>query len=87
MTFQNGLSFQTLPQGARNLLAVEHIGPTIALRLYEDLGVDTLEKLWKATQQQRIRQLSGFGPRSEIRIKEAVESVLKRRNRQLNGVA
>lgn len=79
MTFHDGLFLQTLPPDVRALMQVEHIGPITAIRLHEELGVDSLEKLWRATQQQRIRQLPGFGPRSEARIQEAVEGILRRR--------
>lgn len=83
MTIQNGICMQTLPPGVRSLMTVEHIGPYMAIRLYEELGIDTLEKLWWAAQQQRIRHLPGFGARSEARIKEAVEKLLKGRQKVL----
>jgi DNA polymerase (family 10) len=83
MTIQNGICMQTLPQGVRTLMAVEHIGPNMAIRLYEELGIDTLEKLWWAAHQQRIRRLPGFGARSEARIKEAAEKLLKGRQKVL----
>jgi DNA polymerase/3'-5' exonuclease PolX len=83
MTIQNGICMQTLPQGVRILMTVEHIGPNMAIRLYEELGIDTLEKLWWAAHQQRIRRLPGFGARSEARIKEAVEKMLKGRQKVL----
>jgi DNA polymerase (family 10) len=88
MTFQSGLYMQTLPAGIRALLAVEHIGPYTAIRLHEELSIDSLEKLWWAAQQQRIRRLSGFGPRSEARLKAAVEQILKNKKKiPLEGVA
>jgi DNA polymerase/3'-5' exonuclease PolX len=88
MTFFNGLSMQTLPPGVRALMAVEHVGPYTAIRLYEELGVDSAEKLWRAAQQQRIRHLPGFGVRSEVRLKEAAARLLKGdRPRPLDGVA
>jgi DNA polymerase (family 10) len=88
MTFYNDLFMQSLPPAVRSLMAVEHVGPHIATRLYEELGIDTLEKLWWAAQQQRIRKLPGFGVRSEARLKEAAAQVLgKQRNAQLGGVA
>jgi len=83
MTIQNGICMQTLPQGVRILMTVEHIGPNMAIRLYEELGIDTLEKLWWATHQQRVRHLPGFGARSEARIKAAVEQLLKGRQKVL----
>ena len=89
VTFQNGLCMQTLPQGVRALMAVEHIGPYTAIRLHEELDIDSLEKLLRAAQQQRIRQLPGFGPRSEARLKEAAQRLVKekRPERSLSGVA
>jgi DNA polymerase (family 10) len=88
MTIQNGICVQTLPQGVRTLMAVEHIGINTAIRLYEELGIDTLEKLWWAAHQQRIRHLPGFGPRSETRIKDAVEQLLKgKQNVPMHGAA
>lgn len=77
MTFHDGICLQTLPRDVRALMAVEHIGPITAIRLHEELGIDTLMKLWNAIQQHRIRALPGFGVRSEERIKQAVEPLLK----------
>ena len=41
MTINSGFYSQTLPQGVRTLMAVDHIGPYTAIRLYEELGIDT----------------------------------------------
>ncbi len=88
MTFSNGLCMQSLPPAVRSLMAVEHVGPHTATRLYEELGIDSPEKLWWAAQQQRIRKLPGFGVRSEARLKEAAARLSgKQRNAQLGGVA
>lgn len=81
MTFYNDLCMQSLPPGVRSLMAVEHIGPRTAIRLYEELGIDTAEKLESAAQQQRIRKVPGFGARSETRLKEAAEHLRKRRGK------
>ena len=88
MTFHNGLCMQTLPAGVRALMVIEHVGPYTAIRLYEELSIDSPEKLWWAAQQQRIRRLPGFGIRSETRLKEAVRHLLKgKKSQQLGGVA
>jgi len=88
MTFHNGLCMQTLPIGVRALMAVEHVGPYTAIRLYEELGIDNPEKLWVAAQQQRIRHLPGFGARSEARLKEAARHLLQSTQpRPLHGAA
>ncbi|MBV8695086.1 MAG: hypothetical protein JO183_06315, partial [Ktedonobacteraceae bacterium] len=58
------------------------------IRLHEELGIDSPEKLWRAAQQQRIRNLPGFGVRSEARLKDAAERLLKRnKNVRLDGAA
>ena len=88
MTFYNDLCMQSLPPAVRRLMAVEHVGPHSAVRLYEELGIDTPEKLWWAAHQQRIRKLRGFGVRSEERLKAAAERLLgKTEQTQLGGVA
>jgi DNA polymerase (family 10) len=88
MTFYNDFFMQGLPGGVRNLMAVEHVGLRTAIRLYEELGIDTPEKLWWAAQQQRIRKLSGFGARSEERLKEAAAQLRRGSNAaSLNGAA
>ena len=69
-------------------MAVEHVGARTAIRLYEELGIDTPEKLWWAAQQQRIRKLPGFGARSETRLKEAAARLHKgSHTASLNGAA
>ena len=88
MTFYNDLFMQSLPPAVRRLMAVEHVGPRSAIRLYEELGINTPEQLWWAAHQQRIRKLRGFGVRSEARLKAAAEHLLgKTEQTQLGGVA
>ncbi|HEY6541040.1 MAG TPA: helix-hairpin-helix domain-containing protein [Ktedonobacteraceae bacterium] len=89
MTFYQDLSLQLLPPGARALMAIEYVGPHIAIRLHEELGIDTPEKLWWAAHRQRVRALAGFGPRSEERLKRAAAQLINRRKetKQLDGVA
>ena len=88
MTFYNDLCMQSLPPAVRRLMAVEHVGPHSAVRLYEELGIDTPEKLWWAAHQQRIRNLRGFGIRSEARLKTATAQLIgKKEQTQLGGVA
>ncbi len=88
MTFYNDLFMQSLPPAVRRLMAVEHVGPRSAIRLYEELGIQTPEQLWWAAHQQRIRTLRGFGARSEARLKMAAEHLLRKtEHAQLGGVA
>jgi DNA polymerase (family 10) len=88
MTFYHDLSMPFLPSGARALMGVEHVGPHVAIRLHEELGIDSPKKLLRAAQNQRIRTLPGFGARSEARLAEAAASYLERAQpEQLAGVA
>lgn len=88
MTFYSDLFLQSLPAGVRALLAVHFVGVRTAVRLYEELGIDTTEKLWQAARQQRIRRLYGFGPLSEARLLAAAEQFLHHKPvAELDGVA
>jgi DNA polymerase (family 10) len=88
MTFYNDLFMQSLPPAVRRLMIVDHVGPRSAIRLYEELGINTPEQLWWAAHQQRIRKLRGFGVRSEARLKMAAAKLLgKTEQVQLGGVA
>jgi DNA polymerase (family 10) len=78
MTFYNDLCVQALPRGVRALLPIRHVGIQTAVRLYQELHIDTPEKLWNAACQQHIRSLRGFGPRSEARLKLATRQFLDR---------
>ena len=88
MTFYHDLSLPMLPAGARRLMRIEHIGPHVAMRLYDELGIDSPQKLVRAAQKQRIRVLPGFGARSEIRLAEAAGRYIEHEQpEQLTGVA
>ena len=88
MTFYNDLFMQSLPPAVRRLMAVEHVGPRSAIKLYEELGIQTPEQLWWAAHQKKIRTLHGFGARSEARLKLAAGRLLgKTEPAQLSGVA
>jgi DNA polymerase (family 10) len=81
MTFYNDLCMQSLPVGVHALMRVHFVGIQTAIKLYDELGIDTPEKLWNATTQERIRQLPGFGPRSEARLQAAVKAFLTHKQR------
>lgn len=48
------------------------LGPKRARRLYEELGIDSLQSLESAARQQRIRDLKGFGARAEENFLAAI---------------
>ena len=53
------------PPGLIEMTHLPGLGPKRARRLYEELGIDSLEALRTAAEEQRIRTLKGFGPKAE----------------------
>ncbi|HLY49880.1 MAG TPA: DNA polymerase/3'-5' exonuclease PolX [Solirubrobacteraceae bacterium] len=53
------------PPGLIEMMRLPGLGPKRARRLFDELGLDSIEKLRAAAQTQRIRDLKGFGPKAE----------------------
>ena len=68
---------QRLSPGTAALLKVPGLGPGRVRSLHQALGIETLEQLRQAARQGRIQSLPGFGPRSEQKILDAADSLLK----------
>src|SRR5947209_1981851 len=56
------------PAGLIELTHLPGLGPKRARRLYDELGIDSIEALRRAAEEQRIRTLKGFGPKAEESI-------------------
>jgi DNA polymerase (family 10) len=56
------------PAGLIEITRLPGLGPKRARRLFEELGIDSPQKLREAAEEQRIRQLKGFGPKAEEAI-------------------
>src|SRR5262249_14519000 len=50
------------------------LGPKTAARIWRELGVTTLDELRAAAEAERLRTLTGLGPRSEEKILKALAS-------------
>ena len=61
-----------VPAEVRQFLRLPGLGPKTAARIWQELGVTTLDELRQAAQQQRVRGLQGLGAKSEERILEAL---------------
>jgi DNA polymerase (family 10) len=77
MTFYDDLCEESLPDDARALMAVEHIGPRTALRLIGPMNIHSVEQLWDEAHSRRLQQHYGFGEKSERRLERAAEAVLR----------
>jgi len=78
---------ENIPSGVIELLDISEVGPKTAKLLYEELGVDNIEKLEKAVRQHRIKDLPGMGEKSEDNILRGIELYKRRKERVLLGTA
>ncbi len=62
------------PAGLIEVTHVPGLGPKRARRLFDELGIDSLQALREAAEQQRLRTLKGFGPKAEQAILAALEA-------------
>ncbi|MGH2997164.1 MAG: helix-hairpin-helix domain-containing protein, partial [Gaiellaceae bacterium] len=57
-----------LPAGLVEVMHLRGLGPKTARKLWEELGVDSLDGLRAAAEQERLRELPGLGPKSEEKV-------------------
>jgi DNA polymerase (family 10) len=58
------------PSGVIAMMHLPGFGPKRASRLYDELGIDSLEALRAAAERQELRGLRGFGPKAEEKLLE-----------------
>jgi DNA polymerase (family X) len=63
------------PPGLVAMTRLPGLGPKRARRLFEELGIDSLEALRAAAQEQQIRKLKGFGPKAEESILANLDAI------------
>jgi hypothetical protein len=63
---------------SRLFQSVPGIGPKLAQRIHDELGIDTLEELESATHDGRLEALPGIGHRRAMMISATLDSVLTR---------
>ena len=69
------------PPGLIDLTALPGLGPKRARRLFEELGVGSLEALREAAEAHRLRELRGFGERFEAGVLAALAAGTPERRR------
>ncbi|MCG7210224.1 DNA polymerase/3'-5' exonuclease PolX [Streptomyces arenae] len=62
-----------IPDGVRRLTAIPTLGPKKAMAVYEELGVSSVAELADAIRDERLRDLKGFGPKTEENILHGIE--------------
>jgi len=73
------------PLNLDEITAVEGMGPKKAKKLYQHLGVKTLDDLEKAAKQSKIRGLEDFGEKTEKNILQGIEFLKRSKGRFLLG--
>src|SRR3989344_3098704 len=76
-----------LPIDFESLARVEGIGPKKIKALYKNLKIKNLQDLKKAAEQGKVKNLEGFGEKTEREILESVEFAKKSESRILLGQA
>lgn len=74
-----------IPIKTGELTAIEGIGPQTVKRLWQELGVKDLSDLEQAVTQGHIRDLKGFGSKSEAKIKKGIEFLKSSSGRAVLG--
>jgi DNA polymerase (family 10) len=75
------------PEGVRTLLRVPGIGPSLARRVYQELGVASIDDLRRAAESGRLAQLPGLGQKSAENVLRALSRVNKQESRISIGAA
>ncbi|HEU4655462.1 MAG TPA: DNA polymerase/3'-5' exonuclease PolX [Steroidobacteraceae bacterium] len=78
---------RSVPPGLREIMSVQNIGPKRVRALYEALGVHDLKTLRAALAQHLVRQVRGFGARTEDRLAKALDEIEGRSRRLLRSTA
>jgi DNA polymerase (family 10) len=71
------------PSGLLELLSIEGLGPKRVKQLYEELDITNWKELKAAGQEEKIRQLDGFGPKIEQKILQKMQNKSAQENRTL----
>ena len=70
------------PPGLLDMTRLPGLGPKRARRLFDELGIDSLDKLRAAAEGQGLREIKGFGPKFEATVLSALEASIGERPAQ-----
>lgn len=75
------------PSNVGKLTSIEGVGSKTVEILYKKLGITNIEELEKAAREGKVREVEGFGKKSEQNILEGIEFVKANTGRMLMGYA
>ena len=70
--------FEKVPQGVVEMLDIPELGPKKVKRLWQELGIASVEALQAAAQAGTLRDVKGFGAKTEERILHNIELAQRR---------
>ncbi|MFB7455350.1 DNA polymerase/3'-5' exonuclease PolX [Streptomyces sp. NPDC056188] len=76
-----------IPAGVRQLITIPTLGPRKAMTLYEDLHISSVAELADAIKAERLRDLKGFGKKTEENILHGIALMRQAGERILLGTA
>ncbi|MGW2897170.1 DNA polymerase/3'-5' exonuclease PolX [Streptomyces sp. NPDC001212] len=76
-----------IPAGVRQLITIPTLGPRKAMTLYEDLHISSVAELADAIKAEKLRDLKGFGKRTEENILHGIALMQQAGERILLGTA
>ncbi|MET9801622.1 DNA polymerase/3'-5' exonuclease PolX [Streptomyces sp. NPDC006368] len=76
-----------IPAGVRELISIPMLGPRKAMVLHEELGISSVDQLLDAIHQERLRDLKGFGEKTEANILHGISLMRKAGDRILLDAA
>ncbi len=63
----------SVPDGVREMTRIPALGPKRAFQLYRELGIGSIAELSAAIDDGRLKDLRGFGPKSEDKLRRGIE--------------
>ena len=76
-----------IPEGLVRMLDVPDVGPKTAMLLHKELGISSVEQLKEAALAHRLRDMKGFGEKTEERILQGIKVLESSGGRTLLGEA
>lgn len=67
----------SIPAGVRELITIPTLGPKKAMVVYEELGVASVDQLLDAIHEEKLRDLKGFGEKTEENILHGIALMQK----------
>ncbi len=72
-----------IPQGVTEFMRVPGLGPKKAMLLHRQLGLSSLEELKEAVREHRLRDIRGFGEKTEEKVARGLELISRSAGRIL----